>query len=569
MKTCRFHGLLLAGALLVVAVPRSAGADNLDLIRQAIEAKGAQWSAGPNHIWDRAPEDRRALLGWDRSMETRQPGTIHERGSMDGLPPAWDWRSAEGDNYVTPIRDQAQCGSCWAFGALACMESRMAIDAFVPDPTVDLSEQYLVSCSPGSCNGYSISGTCEFLRTQGTLTEGCMGYQATDYVPCSSHCPHGALELVYVQNWGWIGPNRDAIKTRVLDGPVYVAFTVYSDFQAYNGGVYEHVWGEEEGGHAVAIVGWDDDLECWICKNSWGNWGEDGYFRIKYGQCMMEDWSIWLSVKIPEYPNLSVSPVSLVEMEGDGDGVANPGEIASLSFWVVNSPFWNAAEGVTLTLAENGSGTPITVTQGMASFAQTLLPGDSLLCSDMLTVALDEACPVGQIPLDLTVLSAEASPSPYQKIVPIVVEPSLDQAGWPVLTSGQFYAGPACFTWDNSMHIAVADRWGGLYLLGPDGVTLPGWPAQVGDAIRSAPAVGDVDGDGLPEIIVGSRNNTLAAYRLSGEPLLLHDVDAGIVGTVMLADFDDDSIPEMVAGTIDGLLWAVRGDGTAVDGWPV
>ncbi|MCU0612425.1 MAG: hypothetical protein MUE60_11630 [Candidatus Eisenbacteria bacterium] len=569
MKPTRSHASLLAFILMASTIPASGRADDLVFIQRAIEAKGAQWTAGPNRIWDRSPEDRRALLGWDRSLETREPGTVHLQGGSDRLPPAWDWRNADGENFVTPIRDQAQCGSCWAFGAVAAMESRMALDAFVPNPTVDLSEQYLVSCSPGSCNGYSISGTCEFLENTGTITEGCMGYEATDNVACGDHCPFADMETVRVQDWGWIGPNRDAIKTAVLNGPVYVAFIVYSDFQAYNGGVYEHVWGGEEGGHAVAIVGWDDALECWICKNSWGDWGEGGYFRIKYGQCMMEDWSIWLSVELPGRPNLSVSPVALVETSGDGDGIANPGEQASLSFWVINSPYWGSADGLTLTLAGSGSPDNVTVTQGVASFPDLILPGDSLFCSGSLTVSLDEAGPVNEIPLALTMVSGEAGTSPYQKAAEITVQPSLAQAGWPVLTTGQFYAGPACFPAGEAMLTAVADRWGDLYVLGSDGAPLPGWPATMGDAVRSAPAIGDLDGDGVPEIVVGSRNNKLAAYRLSGEPLVEADVGAGIVGTVMLADLDGDSRPEMVAGTIDSMLWAVMADGTPAQGWPV
>lgn len=569
MHAIRVRAFLVTILLALWALPTLAADDELDLIRRAIQEKGAAWTAGSNPIWDRSPEDRRVLLGWDRSMETREPGTVHERGQPDRLPPAWDWRNVDGENYVTPIRDQAQCGSCWAFGAVACMESRMAIDAFAPNPTVDLSEQYLVSCSPGSCNGYSISGTCEFLKNQGTLTEGCMGYEATDNVPCSSHCPWGTMEMVRVQNWGWIGPNRDAIKTRVLDGPVYVAFTVYSDFQAYTGGVYEHVWGGQEGGHAVAIVGWDDALQCWICKNSWGNWGEGGYFRIKYGQCMMEDWSIWLNVAPPSYPNLTVSPVSLVETAGDGDGVANPGEQAALSFWVINSPFWGSAEGLTLTLAGVGSPEDVTVTQGMANFAETILPGDSLLCTGALTVALDADGPVTAIPLALTMVSDATAPAPYEKTVSIAVAASLVQADWPVLTGSTFFTGPACFLAGTTMVTAVADRWGTLSVVAPDGLLLPGWPVAMGDAVRTAPAVGDLDGDGAPEIVAGSRNATIGAYRLSGEPLCVAELDGGVVGTVMLADVDGDALPEMVAGTIEGQLWVVKADGNALDGWPV
>ncbi len=550
-------------------VGRFAQADDLALVRETIAAKGAMWEAGHNEVWDRPPEQRRALLGWDMSFEVREPGFVPETPSFRALPPAFDWRNVAGENYVTPIRDQGQCGSCWAFGALACVESRMAIDAFLPNPTIDLSEQYLVSCSPGSCNGYSISGTCEFLKYNGTITEACMPYQATDAVSCASHCPWGDMEVVRLQNWGWIGPNRDAIKARVLEGPVYVAFVVYADFYAYNGGVYEHVWGEQEGGHAVAIVGWDDALQCWICKNSWGNWGEGGYFRIRYGQCMMEDWSIWLTVQAPSRPNLTVSPITLVEAVGDGDGIANPGEAATLSFWVKNSPYWGTAEGLTLTLSVPGSVGTVRVDQGVASYPTSILPGDSLLCAGVLAVSIDESGPVAEIPLSLTMASNEGTSHPYAKTVTVTVEPSLTQAGWPALPQSYVFAGTACFEANDTTLVAVADRWGVVSLLDPSGELMPGWPVSVGDAVRGAPAVGDLDGDGSVEIVVGSRNNRVTAFRLSGAVAASIPLGGGVVGTTMLADLDDDGLPEVVVASIDSTLSVLKPDGTLLPGWPV
>jgi len=63
-------------------------------------------------------------------------------------------------------------------------------------------------------------------------------------------------------------------------------FDVYEDFYEYDGGIYERNSNKYTGGHIVAIVGYSDAGQYWICKNSWTTgWGEDGYFRIKYGEC--------------------------------------------------------------------------------------------------------------------------------------------------------------------------------------------------------------------------------------------------------------------------------------------
>merc|ERR1711972_373632 len=86
---------------------------------------------------------------------------------------------------------------------------------------------------------------------------------------------------------GWFGGGVTGIKKLIMaGGPVETAFTVYSDFENYAGGIYHHVSGEMAGGHAVKIVGWgvENDVKYWKVANSWNpHWGEKVYFRIKRG----------------------------------------------------------------------------------------------------------------------------------------------------------------------------------------------------------------------------------------------------------------------------------------------
>ena len=92
-----------------------------------------------------------------------------------------------------------------------------------------------------------------------------------------------------ISGWSWVANNVTDIKESLDNGPVPCGMGVYEDFMYYTGGVYEYTGGEDYlGGHAVLIVGWDDDpvdapgKSCWIVKNSWGtDWGENGYCRIK------------------------------------------------------------------------------------------------------------------------------------------------------------------------------------------------------------------------------------------------------------------------------------------------
>ena len=73
----------------------------------------------------------------------------------------------------------------------------------------------------------------------------------------------------------------------MTSGPVQTIFEVYQDFMYYTSGIYSHKSGSLMGEHTVEIVGWgqEDSVDYWIAKNSWGDtWGEDGFFRIKFGE---------------------------------------------------------------------------------------------------------------------------------------------------------------------------------------------------------------------------------------------------------------------------------------------
>ena len=88
----------------------------------------------------------------------------------------------------------------------------------------------------------------------------------------------------------------DSIKKEIMThGTVTAAFTIYMDFLTYNSGVYQHMSGEAEGGHAIKIIGWgvEEGLDYWLCVNSWNDtWGESGLFKIKMGDSGINN-SVW------------------------------------------------------------------------------------------------------------------------------------------------------------------------------------------------------------------------------------------------------------------------------------
>lgn len=262
-------------------------------IQRAITRKKAKWTAGKTSISRLSPDEFKRLCGLlirpIPEEERVKPVIIRE------TPSKFDWRDKDGGDWTTRIKSQGACGSCWAFGSIAALEAQHNIQSGIPDTNRDLAEQYMLSCSAGSCSGWYISNTMNWLKIPlwkpdiaeaGAPDEACFPYQANDTIPCDNACHDHLNRLAYLRDWHYVSSDGEAIKNFILVAPVPAGMAVYDDFRTYSGGVYEHVWGNLLGYHLIAIVGWDNDNSCWICKNSWSTgWGESGWFRIKYNAC--------------------------------------------------------------------------------------------------------------------------------------------------------------------------------------------------------------------------------------------------------------------------------------------
>jgi len=227
--------------------------------------------------------------------------------------PSYDLRDVQGDNYITPIKNQMYCGSCVAFGTCAAVEGTLQVRQQDPWLQPGLSEAHLFYCLGGKAGrtcGNMVNGTAE--KGAGWFPGGALdAFQETgvadesDYPYVSPSSPYDATPACALGS-DWSGYTTKIDGWQVLDyaddmknwisggsGPLVAAFSVYQDFMDFftgnsdPGAVYRRSPspGQLHGGHCICVVGYDDTDQCWICKNSWGpNWAADGFFKIGYGE---------------------------------------------------------------------------------------------------------------------------------------------------------------------------------------------------------------------------------------------------------------------------------------------
>jgi len=224
------------------------------------------------------------------------------------LPAAFDWRNSSkcAGGCVTPVRNQASCGSCFAFSSTGMVEARVLVQTSGQQKVI-LSPQDDINCDPYNqgCNGGFTYSVSKYGQDYGLGTEECTPYRGVDG-QCSHKCADSTR--IYIQKYEYVGGYYGAtnevnmMNELVANGPFSVDFEVYRDFFNYRSGVYHHTALNvnepdphfEDTNHAVLLVGYGvtgTGEKYWIVKNSWGaGWGQSGYFWIKKGvdECGIE-----------------------------------------------------------------------------------------------------------------------------------------------------------------------------------------------------------------------------------------------------------------------------------------
>lgn len=299
----------VAAVLLVLAAPLTANAQmtdqEIEQLQARIDAQGLDWTAGRTSMTELGEDERRAMLmpPLAEQLAAIDPAALPAGAPLPSLPPPgsypppdpeapeFTWQDVDGEDWTSPVTNQAQCGSCAIFAAGSTIEGSLNVAFGDANLDYDLAEQYFLDCTPASC----AEGTHHLVCLNQTLHHGvpdeaCMPYMAADQ-ECSDICEDAPQRMVRAAGWGWVAdyildePTDEQIKEALAFGPVTTSMDVYSDYFGYVDGVYEPMEGlEVVGGHAVPIIGWNDEHDSWYCKNSWGTeWGQDGFFEIRRG----------------------------------------------------------------------------------------------------------------------------------------------------------------------------------------------------------------------------------------------------------------------------------------------
>jgi len=242
---------------------------------------------GMNEFGDMSNAEFVSIMnGYIMEMKNKSQDIFVPNSNIRDLPDEVDWRK---QGYVTPVKNQGQCGSCWAFSSTGSLEGQTFKKT---GKLTSLSESNLVDCSAKQGNKGCKGGLMDQAFTYIKVNNGLDTEAAYPYVPKTRTCAFKSAD-VGATDTGFTditsGSESDLQAAVASIGPISVAMDAsHSSFQLYRSGVYnEPKCSSKRLDHGVLAVGYGEEglifkKHYWIVKNSWGtSWGMDGYFLLE------------------------------------------------------------------------------------------------------------------------------------------------------------------------------------------------------------------------------------------------------------------------------------------------